>query len=278
MAFKHQADEGYVISAASNIVVKLKIDPLTGAATVQSDPSDTTRVLQIPTGKNPRGIVVSTSDKTAYVMNYVSRSVSVIAFYPWLLLPMLPVILVIITANDRVELARPRLGGQVAAVLLERSVGPLGVRRRDALAATHALERLQDRLATRRVALEQRLGLAADLGDGEQEVLGRHVLVTEPLGLGLGELDGAPGARVHRERAALDPGAPGEDRRELAAEPGQVDAEPAQGLGRDPVIGLDQRREDVLGIEDRAVEALGCRLGGDDRLLGLLGEAFELHG
>jgi YVTN family beta-propeller protein len=78
MAFKHQADEGYVISAASNIVVKLKIDPLTGAATVQSDPSDTTRVLQIPTGKNPRGIVVSTSDRAAYVMNYVSRDVTVI--------------------------------------------------------------------------------------------------------------------------------------------------------------------------------------------------------
>jgi uncharacterized protein (TIGR03437 family) len=78
MAFKHQADEGYVVSAASNIVVKVKIDPSTGAATVQSDPTDTTRVLEIPTGKNPRGIVVSTSDKTAYVMNYVSRDVTVI--------------------------------------------------------------------------------------------------------------------------------------------------------------------------------------------------------
>ena len=78
MAFKHTADEGYVISAASNIVVKLKIDPATGAATVQNDPADTTRVFQIPTGKNPRGIVVATSDKTAYVLNYVSRDVTVI--------------------------------------------------------------------------------------------------------------------------------------------------------------------------------------------------------
>src|SRR5262249_5323819 len=78
MAFKHQADEGDVISAASNIFVKLKIDPTTGAPTVQSDPTDTTRVLEIPTGKNPRGIVVSTNDRTAYVMNYVSRDVTVI--------------------------------------------------------------------------------------------------------------------------------------------------------------------------------------------------------
>ena len=78
MAFKHQADEGYVVSAASNLVVKVKIDPLTGAPTVQSDSTDTTKVLQIPTGKNPRGIVVSASDRTAYVMNYVSRDVTVI--------------------------------------------------------------------------------------------------------------------------------------------------------------------------------------------------------
>jgi uncharacterized protein (TIGR03437 family) len=78
MAFKHQADEGYVVSAASNIVVKVKIDPSTGSPTVQTDPTDPTRVLEIPTGKNPRGIVVNPSDTTAYVMNYVSRDVTVI--------------------------------------------------------------------------------------------------------------------------------------------------------------------------------------------------------
>src|SRR5262249_16739649 len=50
----------------------------TGAPTVQNDPTDTTRVLELPTGKNPRGIVVGWGDKTAYVMNYVSRDVTVI--------------------------------------------------------------------------------------------------------------------------------------------------------------------------------------------------------
>lgn len=78
MAFKRQADEGYVVSAASNIVVKVKVDPATGTPTVQNDPTDATKVLQIPTGKNPRGIVVASNDKTAYVMNYVSRDVTVI--------------------------------------------------------------------------------------------------------------------------------------------------------------------------------------------------------
>ena len=78
IALKNNTDEGYVISAASNIVVKLKIDPNTGAATVQNDPTDASRVLEIPTGKNPRGILLNSTDQTAYVMNYVSRDVSVI--------------------------------------------------------------------------------------------------------------------------------------------------------------------------------------------------------
>lgn len=78
MAFKKTANEGYVVSAASNVVVKLKFNPNTGAATVENDPGSPTRVLQLPTGKNPRGIVITSNDRTAYVMNYVSRDVTVI--------------------------------------------------------------------------------------------------------------------------------------------------------------------------------------------------------
>ena len=78
MAFKTTADEGYVVSTASNVVIKVKVDPATGASTVQNIPTDATRVLQIATGKQPRGIVVNAADTTAYVMNYVSRDVTVI--------------------------------------------------------------------------------------------------------------------------------------------------------------------------------------------------------
>ncbi|HTS27638.1 MAG TPA: hypothetical protein VMH81_17310, partial [Bryobacteraceae bacterium] len=78
IAFKNNADTGYVVSAASNIVVKLSVDPSTGKATVQNDPSDSTRVLEIPVGKNPRGIVINSTDTRAYVWNYVSRDVSAI--------------------------------------------------------------------------------------------------------------------------------------------------------------------------------------------------------
>ncbi len=78
MAFKNQRDEAYVVSAASNHLVKVAVNPNSGAATVQSDPSDATRVLQIKVGKNPRGIVVNSTDTRAYVHNFISRDVSVV--------------------------------------------------------------------------------------------------------------------------------------------------------------------------------------------------------
>src|SRR5262249_23157615 len=78
IAMKHKSDEAYVVSAASNILVKLKVDPNTGAPAVQSDPTDPTRVLEIPTGKHPPGIVINSTDQTAYVMNYITRDVSVV--------------------------------------------------------------------------------------------------------------------------------------------------------------------------------------------------------
>jgi len=78
MDFENGSNEGYVVSAASNIVVKVIVDPATGLPAVQNDPIDPTRVLQIPTGKNPRGIAINSTDTRAYVMNYVSRDVTVI--------------------------------------------------------------------------------------------------------------------------------------------------------------------------------------------------------
>ena len=46
IACKSTANEGYVISAASNHVVKISVDPATGAAVLQADPSDKARVCR----------------------------------------------------------------------------------------------------------------------------------------------------------------------------------------------------------------------------------------
>ncbi|MSV29943.1 MAG: hypothetical protein EXQ52_14540 [Bryobacterales bacterium] len=78
IAMKNGANEGYVISLGSNIMVKLAVNPTTGAASVQRSVADNTRVLQIPTGRHPRGVVVNPTDTRAYVMNYISRDVTVV--------------------------------------------------------------------------------------------------------------------------------------------------------------------------------------------------------
>ena len=77
IAFKNHFDEGYVVSAASNVLVKIVADPTTGALTVQNNPMDGS-VLEIPVGRNPRGIVINNADTRAYVMNYISRDVTVL--------------------------------------------------------------------------------------------------------------------------------------------------------------------------------------------------------
>lgn len=79
IAAKHREDEAYVVSAASDVVIKVTVDRSTGAPRVVNAPGVTpTRVLQIATGKNPRGIVINSADTRAYVMNYISRDVTII--------------------------------------------------------------------------------------------------------------------------------------------------------------------------------------------------------
>jgi YVTN family beta-propeller protein len=77
MDFKDNENVGYVVSAASNVIVKVAVDPATGAVTVQTNPQTQT-VLSVNVGRNPRGIVLNNTDTRAYVMNYISRDVTVI--------------------------------------------------------------------------------------------------------------------------------------------------------------------------------------------------------
>ena len=58
----------------------------------------------------------------------------------------------------------------------------------------------------------------------------------------------------------------------------QVHAQAPERLGGDAVVRADERGEQVLRVEHGALHPLGELLGGDDGLLGLLGEAVELHG
>jgi YVTN family beta-propeller protein len=76
IAFKTNENVGYVVSAASNIVTKITVDPATGAPSVAIGQDK--RVADIPVGRNPRGIVINSRDTRAYVYNAVSRDVTVV--------------------------------------------------------------------------------------------------------------------------------------------------------------------------------------------------------
>lgn len=76
--FKHQANDGYVVSAASNVLAKIALDAQGIPSVVTVPVTETNKVLTIPVGKNPRGIVVNHADTRAYVMNFISRDVSAI--------------------------------------------------------------------------------------------------------------------------------------------------------------------------------------------------------
>ena len=81
----------------------------------------------------------------------------------------------LVAADHGVELAALRLGGQVAPVLVERAEGVLRVGRGDAMRAADLGDRLDEVLA-----IGQQVGDAGlRLGQGEQDVLGRDVLVAE---------------------------------------------------------------------------------------------------
>ena len=78
IALKRGSDEGYVLSAASDIAVKVKTNAANGAMSVVTNVGDGKRVVSVATGKNPRGIVLSSTDSRAYIMNYISRDVTVV--------------------------------------------------------------------------------------------------------------------------------------------------------------------------------------------------------
>ncbi len=90
----------------------------------------------------------------------------------------------VVAADDRVELAGPRLLGEVDAVLLQRAVGVLRALAGDPGVAADLLEGVQQRARGGALRLEQLGDLAAVGGEADQQVLGGDVLVLQLLGAG----------------------------------------------------------------------------------------------
>ncbi len=166
----------------------------------------------------------------------------------------------LVAADHRIELALLRRLGQVAAELRERLVGALRVLARDALAAAHVLDPREQLLAR-------------DDVEREQEVLGRDVVVLELPRLVGGPVEHARerGAGGRLLRRALDRRHRGELRLRLGAQRHGVRDELLHQLL------VEQRQQQVLGVELGVARPARKLLRGRDGLLALDRQLVEVH-
>jgi YVTN family beta-propeller protein len=87
MAFKHSGDEAFVVAAGVDRLVRVVFDangnPTINAPTNATDPGGIVRVELgrgpgMQRNTNPQGIVLNSDDTRAYVMNFITRDVSVL--------------------------------------------------------------------------------------------------------------------------------------------------------------------------------------------------------
>src|SRR6266849_8724772 len=178
----------------------------------------------------------------------------------------------LVAADHRVELAFSGKLGQVTAVLLERLVFGLGVLISDTQAASDLAQRSQER-----VVLRARVCQDFAVGEGEQQVLGRDILVLETLGLLLGLVKGLLERRAQVGLAAADFGQPLDvrDQRRLKGLDG--DARPLQKRAADALLLADEGQEEVLRLDCLLAES-ACQLRGLLKsLLRLFGEFIQTH-
>ena len=160
----------------------------------------------------------------------------------------------VVAADNRIELAGARRAREVAAVLLERLVGALGIGRRDALVAANFFERGQ-RLLARQAGVAQKLsGRAALVQERQQKVLDRNVVIVQLGGLvtglqqdpvGLARERGLLLARVRARHVGQ-----GRNRCvDLRTEGARIDLRLFEQGGDDALILGQQRGQDVFRLD-----------------------------
>ncbi len=185
----------------------------------------------------------------------------------------------LIAADHRIELALLGPFDQVDAVLFEGLELALGALVGHAGAAANGLERLEHGGLVDGVELEDVSGLGVDLGEGEQQVLGRGELVLHRVGLFLGgfeHLDGALAEAGHRPARGL--GQVAEFGVEDALELAYVRADFFEDRA-DNAVGFGHQRGQQVDRFDLRVAAIGGQfLRALDGLLGFDREFVEPDG
>jgi len=79
IAFEHASERGWVVSLSSNLIVRVDLDA-NGAPTLNAplQAGDAGSVVRVFVGQSPTGIAIDSGDHHAYVLNEISRDVSVV--------------------------------------------------------------------------------------------------------------------------------------------------------------------------------------------------------
>jgi hypothetical protein len=182
----------------------------------------------------------------------------------------------LVSADDRIELALARVLGEVTRELLQRLVLVLRRLVGDLVRAAHHLERLEQALPGDALRLEQVRGLRAlGVGERDEQVLGAHVLVAEGLGLLLGLVEDR--AQFACE-VGLGVGLLGVARDlalERLRERRDRDTHLLQDGDDDALILREERGEEVRVVDQRVAVATRVADGVGEGFLGLHGQAIR---
>ena len=184
----------------------------------------------------------------------------------------------VVTPDDRVELAPAGQLGEVAAEPLQRLVLLLGVRVLGPLRAAQFLEHLKDGVAGDPVALEQIAQIPGVRRQAHEHVLGGHVGVLHLVGLGLGGLErrlrlageAYLGVAVHGPEALQPP-------LQFRPDGGMACADALQYGHRQARVLVQKSYRQMLRLHLGVSALLGQLLSGGERFLGLEREPFQLH-
>ncbi len=190
-----------------------------------------------------------------------------------------------VAADDRVELAAAGLVDEVSAIFLERLVGHLGHRRCDPLVASHPGQGRQERVTGDAVILEQTPGRGprALIGQGEEEVLDRHVLVLESAGLALRGVQ-QPGQALgdehltRRGAGARDLGSAGQFGLDVAPHRVRIRPDGGDQTGYEALGLVEQGEQQVFPVDLGVPQTQRLGLGVVECFLRLLGQPVHVHG
>ena len=188
----------------------------------------------------------------------------------------------LVTADDRVQLALAGDIGEVAGVFFQGLVFFFGIGVGDPLVAAHRGQGLEKAVAGHSLACQHLGHLEGRVGQhGQEQVLLADVFVLHLRGAGKGAVQqvlqclrgiGAPGS------AAGDLGQLLDQLIGLAEDHGGLDAHFLEHGNDDPAGLLQDGLEQVLGLDLLVAVILGQSVGGLDGLLGFQGKLVELHG